>query len=76
MPTKKEEKFEDQLAKLEEIVRKLESADVALEDAISEFQTGMKLSENLKKTLNDAEKVLATQVGKSGVETPIGGKND
>lgn len=70
MPTKKEEvKFEDQLAELEEIVRKLENGDVALEDAIKEFQNGMKLSESLKKTLDEAEKVLVKAVGKDGAET-------
>ena len=54
MATKKEEvKFEDNLAELENIVRKLESGDVALEDAIAEFQKGMKISETLKKTLNE-----------------------
>ena len=36
MATKKEDvKFEDNLAELENIVRKLESGDVALEDAIA-----------------------------------------
>lgn len=50
MATKKEDvKFEDNLAELENIVRKLESGDVALEDAIAEFQKGMKISETLKK---------------------------
>lgn len=59
MATKKEDvKFEDNLAELENIVRKLESGDVALEDAIAEFQKGMKISETLKKTLNEAEETL------------------
>ena len=54
MATKKEDvKFEDNLAELENIVRKLESGDVALEDAIAEFQKGMKISETLKKTNNN-----------------------
>ena len=57
MATKKEDvKFEDNLAELENIVRKLESGDVALEDAIAEFQKGMKISETLKKTLMEADK--------------------
>ena len=65
MATKKEEvKFEDNLAELENIVRKLESGDVALEDAIAEFQKGMKISETLKKTLNEAEETLVKIVGK------------
>ena len=41
MATKKEDvKFEDNLAELENIVRKLESGDVALEDAIADLLLG------------------------------------
>ena len=70
MATKKEDvKFEDNLAELENIVRKLESGDVALEDAISEFQKGMKISETLKKTLNEAEETLVKIVGKNDQES-------
>ncbi|QBC38216.1 exodeoxyribonuclease VII small subunit [Lactococcus lactis] len=70
MATKKEDvKFEDNLAKLENIVRKLESGDVALEDAIAEFQKGMKISETLKKTLNEAEETLVKIVGKNDQES-------
>ena len=39
----KEKKFEENLADLEVIVQKLENGDVALEEAIAEFQKGMKL---------------------------------
>ncbi len=70
MATKKEDvKFEDNLAELENIVRKLESGDVALEDAIAEFQKGMKISETLKKTLNEAEETLVKIVGKYDQES-------
>lgn len=70
METKKEDvKFEDNLAELENIVRKLESGDVALEDAIAEFQKGMKISETLKKTLNEAEETLVKIVGKNDQES-------
>ena len=70
MVTKKEDvKFEDNLVELENIVRKLESGDVALEDAIAEFQKGMKISETLKKTLNEAEETLVKIVGKNDQES-------
>lgn len=70
MATKKEDvKFEDNLAELENIVRKLESGDVELEDAIAEFQKGMKISETLKKTLNEAEETLVKIVGKNDQES-------
>ncbi|WP_312680895.1 exodeoxyribonuclease VII small subunit [Lactococcus taiwanensis] len=69
MATKNEATFEEQLAELESIVRKLESGDVPLEDAIAEFQKGMKLSEGLKKTLNEAEQTLVKIVGKDEEES-------
>ena len=50
--------FEENLQELEAIVTKLETGDVALEDAIAEFQKGMALSKDLQKTLEDAEKTL------------------
>ena len=52
MSTKKT--FEENLQDLEAIVTKLETGDVALEDAIAEFQKGMVLSKDLQKTLEDA----------------------
>lgn len=69
MATKNEATFEEHLAELESIVRKLESGDVPLEDAIAEFQKGMKLSEGLKKTLNEAEQTLVKIVGKNEEES-------
>ena len=55
----KDKKFEENLADLEAIVQKLENGDVALEEAIAEFQKGMQLSKDLQKTLDQAEKTLA-----------------
>ncbi|MFS1664550.1 exodeoxyribonuclease VII small subunit [Streptococcus sp. zg-JUN1979] len=50
--------FEDNLQALEAIVTKLETGDVALEEALSEFQKGMALSKELEQTLVAAEKTL------------------
>ena len=55
MATKKNN-FEEQLNELQEIVNKLESGNVPLEDALSEFQAGVKLSRELEKKLNDADR--------------------
>ena len=49
MPNKKT--FEENLQDLEAIVTKLENGDVALEDAIAEFQKGMVLSKELQKNV-------------------------
>ena len=63
MATKKNN-FEEQLNELQEIVNKLESGNVPLEDALNEFQAGVKLSRELEKKLNDAEQTVAKLVDK------------
>ena len=65
----KEKKFEENLADLEVIVQKLESGDVALEEAITEFQKGMKLSKELQDTLDQAEKTLVKVMQEDGTES-------
>ena len=69
MSTKKT--FEENLEDLEAIVTKLETGDVALEDAIAEFQKGMALSKDLQKTLEDAEKTLVKVMQADGTETEM-----
>lgn len=67
----KEKKFEENLADLEVIVQKLENGDVALEEAISEFQKGMQLSKELQTTLDQAEKTLVKVMQADGTETEM-----
>lgn len=69
MSTKKT--FEENLQDLEAIVTKLETGDVALEDAIAEFQKGLALSKDLQKTLEDAEKTLVKVMQADGTETEM-----
>ena len=66
-----EKKFEENLADLEAIVQKLESGDVALEEAITEFQKGMKLSKELQDTLDQAEKTLVKVMQADGTEADL-----
>lgn len=67
----KEKKFEENLADLESIVQKLESGDVALEEALTEFQKGMKLSKALQDTLDQAEKTLVKVMQADGTEADL-----
>lgn len=67
----KEKIFEKNLADLEAIVQKLESGQVPLEEAISEFQKGMKLSKDLQETLDQAEKTLVKVMQADGSETEL-----
>ena len=66
-----EKKFEENLADLEVIVQKLENGDVALEEAIAEFQKGMKLSKELQSSLDKAEKTLVKVMQADGTETEM-----
>ena len=54
----KESKFETQMKKLESIVDKLEREDVDLDESISLYEEGLKLSKTLKKQLQDFEKKI------------------
>ena len=67
----KDKKFEENLADLEAIVQKLENGDVALEEAIADFQKGMQLSKDLQKTLDQAEKTLVKVMQADGTETDM-----
>ena len=67
----KEKKFEENLADLEVILQKLENGDVALEEAIAEFQKGMKLSKELQASLDKAEKTLVKVMQADGTETEM-----
>ena len=67
----KKETFETQLQELEEIVQGLEQGDVALEDAIAQFQKGMKLSKDLQGKLDEAEKTLVKVMQADGSETEM-----
>lgn len=47
--------FEDDMAKLEAIVARLERNELGLEESVKAFEDGMKLAEALAKTLETAE---------------------
>ena len=64
-------KFEDCLQRLEKIVQELEKGDVPLEQSLTLFEEGMKLSGACRKELEEAEgkvEVLLKQNGKLQAE--------
>lgn len=65
--------FEANLAELETIVQRLESGDIALEEALAAFQEGMVLSKDLQKTLAKAEETLVKVMQEDGTETEFNG---
>ena len=69
MPTKKDEKelsFEENLEKLENIVKKLESGEVPLDNAIAEFAEAMNLAKLCDEKLKTAEEAITKLVNKDG----------
>lgn len=64
--------FEKSLEKLEEIVKKLESGELSLEDSIKAFEEGVLLAQNCGKKLDQAEKkveiLLSSKEGSSTKE--------
>ena len=58
--------FEESLDKLEEIVKKLETGEVPLDDAIDEFKNAMDLVKICNEKLNSAEEAIAKIVQENG----------
>lgn len=59
--------FEKIMAELEETVNKMENGDVSLDESLTLFEKGIKLSKSCQKILEDAEKkvtvLLASEDG-------------
>jgi exodeoxyribonuclease VII small subunit len=53
-----DQSFESMLELLESVVKKLESKDIALEDAVKEYKKGLELAKACYVMLENAEKVL------------------
>ncbi len=66
-PPKKPE-FERSLARLEEIVRKLENTNLSLDDAMKLFEEGVALSRDCQKQLEQAEGRVEVLMKKAGGE--------
>lgn len=62
----KEVNFEEAINKLEEISKELESGELSLDESVSKFEEGMKLSKTCTKILNEAEKRINILINKDG----------
>lgn len=60
--------FEETIKELEKIATELENRDLSLEDSVSKFEEGMKLSKQCNDLLENAEKRI-TILLKDGEET-------
>ncbi|MDR9469076.1 exodeoxyribonuclease VII small subunit [Marinospirillum sp.] len=71
-----EQDFEQQLKQLEELVTKMESGDLSLEDSLQAFEQGVTLTRNCQKLLTEAEQRvsrLQESQGQVGFEPLPGG---
>lgn len=59
--------FEENLRKLEEIVRSLENKEITLEDAVKNYTTGLELSKSCYDILNANEKLVVEKMTESGL---------
>jgi exodeoxyribonuclease VII small subunit len=53
-----EQTFETMLEQLENVVKKLETKEIALDDAVKEYKKGLELAKACYTMLENAEKVL------------------
>jgi exodeoxyribonuclease VII small subunit len=61
-----QERFEDQLKRLEEIVGRLEDESVGLEEALDLFERGMELARSCRARLEQVEQRISELVGADG----------
>jgi exodeoxyribonuclease VII small subunit len=63
------EKFEDALKRLEDIVKKMESGDIPLDEALKSFEEGVRLIRFCSAKLEETERRVEMLLGKEdGVE--------
>lgn len=58
--------FEDTLSELEMIVQQLEIGDLTLEESLTAFEYGVKLTKTCQDSLNKAEQKVQTLIEKQG----------
>ena len=65
------DRFEDQLAKLEEIVDRLEDESVGLEEALGLFENGMDLARRCRARLEEVEQRVTQLLETEEVEEEV-----
>ena len=58
--------FEEQMENLEKIVGELEKGDLNLDDSVTKFEEGIKISKECSKTLEEAQKKITMLIDNNG----------
>lgn len=58
--------FEEKMEDLEKIVAELEKGDLNLDDSVSKFEEGIKISKECNKILEEAEKKITILLNQDG----------
>jgi exodeoxyribonuclease VII small subunit len=58
--------FEENIENLEKIVSELEKGDLNLDDSVSKFEEGIKISKECNKILEEAERKITILLNKDG----------
>lgn len=59
-------KFEEAMQNLEAIANELEKGDLSLEESVTKFEEGMKLSKKCNELISNAEKKITILLSKDG----------
>jgi len=60
--------FEELMAELEEVVRKLEDKDASLEDSVKNYTHGLELSKKCNEILTTNEQIVVKKMTEAGLE--------
>ena len=70
-PKKKDMSFESQMARLEEIISRMEAGGLTLEESLKCFEEGAALEKNLEKMLEETKRRLTQLTCINGQQTEI-----
>ena len=68
---KNEIDFEESMEKLEKIAKELESDKLSLNDSVKKFEEGMKISQDCKKVLDEAEKKITILIDDTEIDLEV-----
>jgi len=70
-PDKSIKDFEKSLHNLEQIVQKMESSELGLEDSLKQFEKGIELAKNCQNALSSAELKVKQLIEQNGLQQTL-----